>query len=59
MSENNELYTIKEATKILRISRPTLDVWKKKGILKVIKIGGRVLIKKSELLRVLKENERK
>lgn len=53
--ESNEVYTIKEAQKILKTSRQTLDVWRKKGILKAVKIGGKVFIKKDEIKKLLNE----
>ena len=56
MVETKEIYTVAEACEILRTSRQTLDTWRKKKIIKSVKIGGKIFIKRSELLRVLKEN---
>ena len=58
MKSSNECYTIKEVLEILRISRQTLTDWRNKGIIKVIKIDKKVLIRKEEVERLLKENER-
>jgi excisionase family DNA binding protein len=52
----DQVYTAKETQKILKISRATFEVWKKKGLLKVVKIGGKVLVKKEEIERILNEN---
>jgi len=41
----------------LKISRFLLTDWRKKGIIKTVQIGGRVLIKRTEVERLLNENE--
>ena len=57
MEEKNELYTLNEVLKLLRITRQTFYDWRKKGIIKVIKIDKRILIRRSEVERLLKESE--
>ncbi len=44
-----KLYTVKEATEILKISRATLYRHIKNGLLKPIKLGGKTLFLESEL----------
>lgn len=53
---DNECYTIKEVCNLLKTSRYNLTAWRKKGIIKSVKIGGRVLIKKTEVERLIREN---
>lgn len=57
MLDNNECYTIKEVCKLLKTSRYNFTNWRKQGIIKTIQIGGRVLIRKEEVDRLLRENE--
>jgi excisionase family DNA binding protein len=69
LSESNELVespsideridgylTIKEVCKMMNVSRPTLDVWKKKG-LRCIKIGGRVYVTRADLNDYIRNNQ--
>jgi excisionase family DNA binding protein len=56
LSDKNECYSIKEVLELLKITKNTLTNWRKKGIIKTVQIGGRVLIKKEEVERLLKEN---
>lgn len=56
--EPNECYTLKEASQVLRVTRQTINNWRKKGILKVARIGRKTLIRKDEVSRILKENEK-
>jgi excisionase family DNA binding protein len=51
--QTTELLTIKEAHEFLRISRVTLDNWRRKGIVKGVKLGSRVLFVKSDLLKIV------
>jgi excisionase family DNA binding protein len=55
--DNNECYTIEEVTNLLKISRQYLLNLRKEGKIKTIKIGSKVLIKRTEVERILKENE--
>ncbi len=48
--------SISDVVKIMKISRPTLDHWRKNG-LQTVKINGRVFIKQSALDNFLKSNE--
>jgi excisionase family DNA binding protein len=59
MKYSNECYTLKEVLELLKISRQTFSNWRSKGIIKVIKIDKKVLIRKEEVERLLKENEGK
>lgn len=52
----NECYTIKEVAELLNITEQTLRNWRKAGIIQTVQIGGRILIKKTEVERLLKEN---
>lgn len=45
-----DLITIKEACKLLQVSRPTLWKYEKQGKVNVYGIGGRRLLKRSELI---------
>jgi excisionase family DNA binding protein len=58
MSDRNECYTINEVCKLLKTSRYNLTNWRKQGIIKTVQIGGRVLIRKTEVERILQENEK-
>jgi excisionase family DNA binding protein len=55
---DNECYSIKEVCKLLRVSKNTLTSWRKQGKIKSIQLGGRVLIRKTEVERILQENEK-
>lgn len=55
--DKNECYTVKEVLELLKITPQTLTNWRKAGIIKSVKIGKRVLFKKTEIERLLKENE--
>ena len=55
--DRNECYTLEQVINLLKISRNTLTNWRKQGIIKTVQIGGRVLIRKDEVERLLKENE--
>ncbi len=49
-----KLYTIKEVFKMLRISRATLYRHIDSGLIKPLKLGGKVLFTESELNNLLK-----
>ena len=53
-SDSNKLLSRKEVAELLRISLPTLNNYKKSGILKCHRIGNRVLFKKGEVMEALK-----
>lgn len=55
---DNQCYTIKEVLGLLKITKNTLTNWRKQGIIKTVQIGGRVLIRKTEVERILQENEK-
>jgi excisionase family DNA binding protein len=44
-----ELLTLAEASKLLRVKVPTLRSWRSQGKLSVVKLGGRVLIRRTDL----------
>ena len=50
---NDEYFTINEACKLLNISRPTLNSYREKYSIKSIKVKGRVLFKKVDILKQL------
>lgn len=54
--DKNECYTIKEVVELLKTSRQNLYKWRKKGKINVVKINNKILIKKSEVERLLQEN---
>ena len=54
----NECYSIKEVCELLRTTKTTLANWRKQGKIKVVQLGGRVLIRKKEVERLLQENEK-
>ena len=56
MQDRNECYTLDEVTKLLKTSRQNILNWRKKGIIEAIEIGGRVLIRRTEVERLLNEN---
>jgi excisionase family DNA binding protein len=51
---DDKLLTSDEACKFLKISNPTLWRWKKAGLIKEIKIGGKILFSEKELRKMLK-----
>lgn len=57
MKSSNECYTLGQVLELLKISRQTFSNWRKKDIIKVIKIDKKVLVRKEEVERLLKENE--
>lgn len=56
--DKNECYTQEEVIKLLKITRNTLTNWRKQGIIQAVQIGGRVLIRRTEVERILQENEK-
>lgn len=50
---NSEYFTIREACKLLEVSRPTLDSYRRKSGIESIKVKGRVLLKKVDVLQHL------
>ena len=58
MFDKNECYTLKEVMNLFKVTKNTLTNWRKQGLIKTVQIGGRVLIRKTEVERLLKENEK-
>jgi excisionase family DNA binding protein len=58
MNQNPELLTSKEASAYLRLAERTLTVWRCTGKVSIpyIKIGGKVLYKKSDLTSFIESN---
>lgn len=50
-----DLLTTKEAAELLRVSHWTVSAWLSQGKLQRTKVGGRTLIRESELQRVIKD----
>lgn len=50
---NEDLMTRKEGCDLLQVSDPTFWKWAKQGKIKTYKIGGRVYVKRSELMDVI------
>jgi len=59
MDEKDELYSVKGAAQWLKISKWTLYAWICQGRLPRVKLGSRCLIKKSDLLELIRKGERK
>lgn len=59
-NDEEELLTIKEASKFLKISVVSIHKWKKQGKIKYLRIGSRIRFRKSEILTALetKKNRR-
>lgn len=55
-SNDNRLLTSKEVCKLLCISSRTLQEWRNMGKIPFIKIGGKVLYKQSEVMKILDKN---
>lgn len=55
--QSEELLTRQEACKKLNVSLCTIDNWVKAGLLTISKIGRRVLIKNSEVQRMIDKNQ--
>lgn len=51
-----KLYTIKEVTDILCVTRQAIYQWNKKGILKFVRVNGNPRITESELKKLVKED---
>lgn len=49
-----QLYTIKELVKILKVDRTTIYRWEKEGKINLIRINGRTRATESELKRLMK-----
>ena len=56
MIDVNECYSVTEVCKLLNISRMTFYNWRENGTIQTIKINGRVLIRRSEVERLLNEH---
>jgi excisionase family DNA binding protein len=54
---NTEYLTKQEAIKFLSISRPTFDKLRKNGKLKEIKLGGRVLFDKTDIIEFIEKSK--
>ena len=53
------LYSVKEAAKKLGgVSRFTIYSWMSRGLLERTRVGGRVMVRESSLLKLLKGSER-
>ena len=52
-----EIFTVKEACALLKISRKSLADWSKRGIINRTTINTRVRYKKSEILRVMEQKK--
>ncbi|MDB5003902.1 MAG: Helix-turn-helix protein [Mucilaginibacter sp.] len=50
ISKNEQPVTAKVLSQFLSISQPTLIRWRKKGKIPYLKIGGRILYRKSEVM---------
>lgn len=53
------LYTISKLVKIFDTTRPTLYNWISLGLLKPIKLAGRVYFKHSEIIQLIQDNSTK
>jgi excisionase family DNA binding protein len=49
------LLSIKEATELLRVSKPTIDRYLSMGKLKRLKVGARTLIEYNDLINLIRE----
>lgn len=56
MQDRNECYTLDEVANLLKTTRQNILNWRKKGIIEAVEIGGRVLIRRTEVERLLNEN---
>jgi len=56
MGLEDEYLTRKEVMRLLKISESTSFRWQKKGILKPIKIGKKVLFKRADIEKLLNES---
>ncbi len=56
--ETERFYTDKELSRILRISRRALQEYRSKGELPFIRLGGKVLYRESDIIRILEKNYR-
>lgn len=56
--KEDELLKIKDAIKILGVSKVTLHKWRKKGILPYHRIASRIYFKKEELISALRSSNK-
>lgn len=56
MNDNKLAFNTKQAVEILGINRNILDIYRKKGLIRCIKIGRNYIYPKSELEQFLKNN---
>lgn len=56
LTDNSQFLTTKDVCKLLHISPRTLQEWRDTGKIPFIKIGGKVLYRQSEVLKILDKN---
>lgn len=56
--QENEFLKIIELCEILKITKPTVYDWIKKGVLKPIKIQSRLFFKRADVLELLEQNKK-
>lgn len=54
---SDDLLTMPEVVKLLKVSKVTIHNWKKKGIIKSHKIGRKLFFKKEEILEDIKKQK--
>lgn len=57
--DNEPLLTQSEAVELLRCTKQSLIRWRQKGYLKALRVGRRVLYRKSDLLKALEGNNKR
>lgn len=51
---NSDLMTIPEVMEYFKVTRMCVFKWSKKGILKKVKVGGKVFYRRSEVIEIAK-----
>ena len=57
--KEDELLNIEEAKNVLKVSRKTISNWINKGVMESSKVRGRVLIRRSEIDRLINTSNRR
>ncbi len=57
--KEDEILNIEEAKNVLKVSRKTISNWINKGVMESSKVKGRVLIRRSEIDRLINASNRR
>ena len=55
--KDDELLTTKEGASEIRVSKHTISAWFSRGILRRTKVGGKTFVRRSELLKMVQDQQ--